>query len=158
VVSYTTSFGAGLSDAFLVKTDANGNIGSCGIVRNVNPTVTIISPIISVSSVSPSVSSPDPTVTSPDVDVTSPTIAVSVPCFLSISESCQIASGLITPYKGGIKVSGSGELEVKVYNVSGVMVKFAKGKDEVKLELSRGVYFVEVVSGGKVLREKVVIR
>jgi hypothetical protein len=158
VVSYTTSFGAGLSDAFLVKTDANGNIGSCGIVRNVNPTVTIISPIISVSSVSPSVSSPDPTVTSPDVDVTSPTIAVSVPCFLSISESCQIASGLITPYKGGIKVSGSGELEVKVYNVSGVMVKFAKGKDEVKLELSRGVYFVEFVSGGKVLREKVVIR
>ena len=28
----------------------------------------------------------------------------------------------------------------------------------VKLELSRGVYFVEVISGGKVIREKVVIR
>ena len=47
---------------------------------------------------------------------------------------------------------------MKVYNVSGVLVKSVKGKDEVKLELSRGVYFVEVVSGGKVLREKVVIR
>jgi hypothetical protein len=47
---------------------------------------------------------------------------------------------------------------VKVYNVSGVMVKSIKGKDEVKLELSRGVYFVEVVSGGKVIRERVIIR
>jgi len=28
----------------------------------------------------------------------------------------------------------------------------------VKLELSRGVYFVEVVSGGKVIRERVIIR
>ena len=47
---------------------------------------------------------------------------------------------------------------MKVYNVSGVMVKSARGKNEVKLELSRGVYFVEVISGGKVIREKVVIR
>jgi hypothetical protein len=47
---------------------------------------------------------------------------------------------------------------VKVYNVSGVLVKSVKGKNEVKIELSRGVYFVEVVSGGKVIREKVVIR
>jgi len=81
-----------------------------------------------------------------------------IPCPSTISESCQIASGLITPYKGGIKVSGSGEFEVKVYNVSGVMVKSAKGKNEVRLELSRGVYFVEVISGGKVIRERVIIR
>ena len=47
---------------------------------------------------------------------------------------------------------------MKVYNVSGVMVKSVKGKDEVKFELSRGVYFVEVVSGDRVLREKVIIR
>jgi hypothetical protein len=55
-------------------------------------------------------------------------------------------------------VSRSGEFEVKVYNVSGGIVKSVKGKDEVKLDLSRGVYFVEVISGGKVIREKVVIR
>jgi len=42
--------------------------------------------------------------------------------------------------------------------VSGVMVKSAKGKNEVRLELSRGVYFVEVISGGKVIRERVIIR
>jgi hypothetical protein len=47
---------------------------------------------------------------------------------------------------------------VKVYNVSGGIVKSVKGKNEVKLELLSGVYFVEVVSGDRVLREKVVIR
>jgi hypothetical protein len=154
VAGYTELFGTG--DAFLVKTDANGNISSCSIVQSASPTVT--SPSLTVTTPSPSVSSPSPTVTSPSLTVTSPTPTVNAPCPSNISESCQITSGLITPYKGGIKVSGSGEFEVKVYNISGVMVKSIKGKDEVKLELSRGVYFVEVVSGGKVIREKVVIR
>ncbi len=162
LAGWTTSFGAGGADIFLIKTDANGDIGSCGIVGNVTPTVTTPSP--TVTTPSPSVYSVSPTVTSPSLTVTTPTLTVNAPCPLSddnelgISESCKPVSGLITPYKGGIKVSGSGEFEVKVYNVSGVMVKSIKGKDEVKLELSRGVYFVEVVSGGKVLREKVIIR
>ena len=156
VAGLTTSFGAGSEDIFLIKTDANGDIGSCVIVGNASPTETEPSP--TVNTLSPSVSSLSPTVNSVSPTVTSPTLTISVPCFSNISESCQIASGIITQYKGGIKVSGSGELEVKVYNVSGVMVKSIKGKNEVKLELSRGVYFVEVISGGKVIREKVVIR
>jgi hypothetical protein len=163
VAGYTWSFGAGSGDFFLIKTDANGDIGSCGIVGNPTPTVntpspTVTTPSPTVNTPSPSVSSPSLSVNSPSPTVTSPTLTVSVPCPLSISESCQIASGLITPYKGGIKVSKSREFEVKVYNVSGGMVKSIKGKDEVKLDLSRGVYFVEVISGGKVLREKVVVR
>jgi len=162
VAGWANSFGAGNFDIFLVKTDANGNIGSCGIVRNVSPTVT--TPSVTVNTPSPSVSSPSLTANSVSPTVASPTLTVTAPCPLSednelgISESCKPVSGLITPYKGGIKVSGSGEFEVKVYNVSGSIVKSLKGKDEVKLELSRGVYFVEVVSGGKVIREKVVIR
>jgi len=156
VAGETWSFGTGDYDFFLIKTDANGNIGSCSIIQNASPTETTPSPTVTTPSFS--VSSPSPAINSPSPTVTSPTLTVSEPCPLSISESCQIVSGIITPYKGGIKVRGSGEFEVKVYNVSGGMVKFAKGKDEVKLELSRGVYFVEVVSGGRVLREKVVIR
>jgi hypothetical protein len=153
----------GEKDIILIKTDANGDIGpSCSIVRSVSPTVNTVSP--TVNTPTPSVSSPSPTVNSIFPTVTSLTPIVNAPCPLSddnelgISESCQIVSGLITPYKGGIKVSRSGEFEVKVYNVSGVIVKSLKGKDEVKLELSRGVYFVEVVSGNRVLREKVIIR
>jgi hypothetical protein len=155
VAGYTWP-GASYSDVFLVKTDANGNIGSCEIVRNANPTVNTVSP--TVTTPSPSVSSVSPIVNSVSPTVRTPTPTVSSPCPLSISEFCQPVSGIITQYKGGIKVSGSGEFEVKVYNVSGVMVKSAKGKNEVKLELSRGVYFVEVISGGKTIREKVVIR
>jgi len=156
VAGYTYSFGAGGLDIFLIKTDANGNIGSCSIVQNVNPTVNTVSPTVTTPSLS--VSSPSPTVNSISPTVTSPTFNVSEPCSLSISEFCQPVSGIITQHKGGIKVSGSGEFEVKVYNVSGGIVKSVKGKNEVKLELSRGVYFVEVVSGGKVIRERVIIR
>jgi hypothetical protein len=161
VVGTTESFGAD-GDIFLIKTDANGNIGSCGIVRNVTPPVNTVSPTVTTPSIY--AYSPSLGVTSPSPNVTSITPAVTAPCPLSddnelgISESCKPVSGLITPYKGGIKVSGSGEFEVKVYNVSGIMVKSVKGTNEVKLELSRGVYFVEVVSGGKVIREKVIIR
>jgi TolB-like protein len=156
VAGGTESFGAGRSDIFLIKTDANGNIGSCSIVQNVSPTVNTVSP--TVNTLTPSVSSVSPTVNLVSPTVTSPTLTVSEPCPLFISESYQIISGIITPYKGGIKVRGSGEFEVKVYNVSGGVVKSVKGKNEVKLELSRGVYFVEVISGGKTIREKVVIR
>jgi hypothetical protein len=162
VVGTTESFGVGSADILLIKTDANGNIGSCGIVRNVTPPVNTVSP--TVTTLPLYAYSPSLGVTSPSPNFTPITPAVTAPCPLSddnelgISESCKPVSGLITPYKGGIKVSGSGEFEVKVYNVSGVMVKSVKGTNEVKLELSRGVYFVEVVSGGKVIREKVVIR
>jgi hypothetical protein len=156
VAGYTASFGAGSDDFFFIKTDASGDIGSCSIVQNVSPTV--ITPSPTVTTPSPSISSPSPTVTSPSITVTSPTLTVSAPCFSTISESCQIVSGLTTQYKGGIKITKSGEFEVKVYNVSGGVVKSVKGKNEVKLELSRGVYFVEVIAGGKTIREKVIIR
>ena len=80
------------------------------------------------------------------------TLTVSAPCPLSedkeleVSESCQS------------RIKGAGDFEVKIYKATGKLVKALKGKNEVKLELSRGVYFVEVISGDRVLREKVIIR
>ena len=88
MAGWTRSFGAGGYDIFLIKTDANGDIGSCSIVRSGSPTVNTSSPF--VSSVSPIVNSVSPT-------VTTPTITVSEPCPLSISEFCQCVSGIITP-------------------------------------------------------------
>jgi hypothetical protein len=158
IVAGDSPLGMGLWDIFLIKTDANGNIGSCAVVQVQDITPTVTTPSLTLNIVSPSFNNVSPTIFSVSPTVTSPTFTVSEPCFSNISEFCQPVSDLITLYKGGIKVSRSGEFEVKVYNISGVMVKSVKGKDEVKLELSRGVYFVEVISGGKVLREKVLIR
>ena len=158
IVAGDSPLGMGLWDIFLIKTDANGNIGSCAAVQVQDITPTVTTPSLTLNTVSPSVNNVSPTILSVSPTVTSPTFTVSEPCFSNISESCQIVSGIITQYKGGIKVSGSGEFEVKVYNVNGVMVKFIKGTNEVKLELSRGVYFVEVVSDRKLIREKVVVR
>ncbi len=101
VAGGTASFGAGGADLFLIKTEANGDIGSCSIIQNVSPTVT--TPSLTVTTPSPSVSSVSPIVNSVSPTVTSPTLTVSEPCPLSISKSCQITSGIITPYKGGIK-------------------------------------------------------
>jgi hypothetical protein len=92
----------------------------------------------------------------PSLTVADVTLTINAPC--PLSESCQSRIRAIETYKGGIRVKGAGDFEVKIYKATGKLVKALKGKDEVKLELSRGVYFVEVISGGKVLREKVLIR
>ncbi len=78
VASTTISFGAGSWDIFFVKTDANGNVGSCSIVQDASPTVN--NAPFSVNSQSPDVSSPSFTVNSVSPTVTSPNPTVSAPC------------------------------------------------------------------------------
>jgi hypothetical protein len=100
----------------------------------------------------------------PSLTVADVTLTVNAPCPLSedkeleVSESCQRRIRSIETYKGGIRIKGAGDFEVKIYKATEKLLKALKGKNKVKLELSRGVYFVEVVSGGRVLREKVMIR
>jgi len=70
----------------------------------------------------------------PFLTVANMTLTVSAPCPLSedkeleVSESCQS------------RIKGAGDFEVKIYKATGKLVKALKGKNEVKLELSRGVY------------------
>jgi hypothetical protein len=78
VAGATYSFSVGSWDIFLIKTDANGNMGSCSIVQDVSPTVRTFSP--TVNTPSPTVRSVSPTVRSQSPTVTSPTPTVNAPC------------------------------------------------------------------------------
>jgi hypothetical protein len=70
----------------------------------------------------------------PSLTVADVTLTVSAPCPLSedkeleVSESCQS------------RIKGAGDFEVKIYKATGKLVKVFKGKNEVKIELSRSVY------------------
>jgi hypothetical protein len=139
-----------------------GNIGTCGIVQNVSLTPSTLT--LNTVSFSPRVWTPTYNTSVPSLTVDNVTLTVNAPCPLSedkeleVSESFQSRIRAIETYKGGIRIRGAGDFEVKIYKATGKLVKALKGKDEVKIELSRGVYLVEVVSGDRVLREKVIIR
>jgi len=163
VAGRTSSFGAGSNDVFLLKTDANGNIGTCAIVGSVTPTVTTPSP--TETSPTPTVDSPTPTVTTPSPTVTSPTPTTNSPCplssegELSVEEGTSVCSNdVLKVGKGHITVSSIGEFRVKIYDVRGNVVKDVEGKGVLRISLKKGVYFVEVVSKDIKRVERVVVR
>jgi len=159
VAGGTHSFGAGYEDVFLLKTDANGNIGTCAIVGSVTPTVN--TPTTTETNPTPTETSPTINITTPSPTVTSPTLAVSEPCPLSISEGQRFDgcfADVVRVGKGHITVSSMGEFRVKIYDVSGNVVKDVEGKGVLRISLKKGVYFVEVVSKEIKRAERVIVR
>jgi len=160
VAGWTESFGAGIYDVFLLKTDANGNIGTCEIVGSVTPTVNTPSP--TVTNPTPIVNSPTPTITTPSLTFTSPTLSVSEPCpSSSISEEQRFDgcfADVLRVGKGHITVSSVGEFRVKIYDVSGNVVKDVEGRGVLRISLKKGVYFVEVLSREGKKTQRVIVR
>jgi len=160
VAGWTESFGAGIYDVFLLKTDANGNIGTCEIVGSVTPTVN--TPTTTETNTTPTETSPTPTLTTPSPTVTSPTLSVSEPCpSSSISEGQRFDgcfADVLRVGKGHITVSSIGEFRVKIYDVSGNVVKDVEGKGVLRISLKKGIYFVEVLSKEGKTARKVIVR
>ncbi len=159
VAGGTYSFGAGGYDLFILKTDANGNIGSCDIVKSVSPTVNTPSP--TVTSPTPYETSPTLTVTSPTLTVTTPSLTVNSPCPLSTLEGQSFDgcyADVLSIGRGQISVKMAGEFAVKIYDVRGSLVKEVKGKDRINVKLERGVYFVEIIKDERRINRKVVLR
>jgi len=158
VAGWAFFVGAESTDVFLLKTDTNGNIGTCAIG---SPTPTVTTPTPTETNPTLTVTSPTPTVTTPSPTVTSPTLSVSEPCPLSISEEQRFDgcfADVLRVGKGHITVSSIGEFRVKVYDVSGNVVKDVEGRGELRISLKKGVYFVEVSSREIKRVERVVVR
>jgi len=159
VAGVTFSFGAVGADVFLLKTDANGNIGTCAIVGSVTPTVN--TPTTTETNPTLIVDSPTPDTTTPTVTEISPILAVSEPCPISISEGQRFDgcfADVLRVGKGHITVSSIGEFRVKIYGVRGNVVKDVEGRGELRISLKKGVYFVEVLSKEIKRVERVIVR
>jgi len=160
VVGFTYSFGGGSADVFLLKTDTNGNIGTCAIVGSPTPTVNTLGLI----EISPTLAagSPTPIITNLSPTVTSPTLTVNEPCpSSSISEEQRFDgcfADVLRVEKGHITVRSIGEFRVKIYDVSGNVVKDVEGKGVLRISLKKGVYFVEVLSKEGKKTQRVILR
>jgi hypothetical protein len=161
----TYSFGAGGMDVFFVRTDANGNIGSCPIVRSVSPSVT--SPSINVTNISVSTYSPTISVSNVSFSVSSPTLTENTICYYSsISEQNNTNCSYYINYKDNklhINLLKPNHVEFKVYSIDGKIVYnkplelLQAGEYDYKLKLRKGMYLLRIRVGNETKTFKIVV-
>jgi len=153
LAGYTQSFGAGLLDFMVVKTDTGGNVSTCPVG---NPIPTEISQYMVVSAISPIITSLS-LGSNVSPGITNPTIITGGCPTTSISEGCFSNNSTISLGKGYITVTQPGEFEVKIYDIKGKVVKRVGASNSVKIHLQSGIYFVEVLTEKAKVINKVII-
>jgi hypothetical protein len=175
IVGNTYSFGAGDQDILFIKTDKNGNLGSCSIVGSPTPTVTSPSP--TVTTPSPSTFSPTISVANASITVTSPTISVSDVCPLTSTpseSSVPLQFKLLQNYPNPFNSTTTipfllpqrTNVTLKVYDVFGreiatlINKEFDAGEHSIQFnanDLPTGVYFYRLQAGNFIEQKKMIL-
>jgi hypothetical protein len=157
------SFGVGSADAYLIKTDANGN-SDC---NERNAATIVITPPTIVGSTATVVSSTNTIVKTPATIVGNGGV-VTAPCSVGVSEIQPQQSSISiypNPAHDNFTITineelGIGKWDLGIYDVTGRVVheqKIHSQLSTVNCQLNAGIYFVKVTAGKRVYAGKLVV-
>jgi hypothetical protein len=175
LTGYTESFGVDPYDILLIKTDSNGNIGSCSMVGNATPTVT--TPSLTVTTQILITSSANFISTNASITVTSPTITISdvcpltsVPSESSIPLQFKLLQNYPNPFNSTTTIPfllpQRTNVILKVYDIFGreiatlINKEFDAGEHSIQFntnDLSTGVYFYRLQAGNFIEQKKMIL-
>ncbi|MGZ3862732.1 MAG: T9SS type A sorting domain-containing protein [Bacteroidia bacterium] len=154
----TSSYGNGNYDAYLIKTDANGNSGC--MQNNGHPVIT--SPSALVSSTATQIFPPQTFMSNTPTILTKGIPAYDVCGSIGITKY-NTGSILIypNPSSGTFYISGNdlaGEMKVTIYDQLGKLYKNISAASPIEINLpSAGVYLVRIDADGKVQNRKILV-
>jgi hypothetical protein len=177
ISGYTSSFGSIYRDFILIKTDGNGDLNFCSIVKSVTPTVNTISLSISNPTFSTSAYDISAEDALPITTVTSPTISISEICPLTSvpsESSTPLQFKLLQNYPNPFNSTTTipfwlpqrTNVILKVYDVFGREIatlinrEFDAGEHSIQFnanDLPTGVYFYRLQAGNFIEQKKMIL-
>ena len=175
LTGYTESFGVDPYDILLIKTDSNGNIGSCSMVGNATPTVTtpsltVTTQILITSSVNFISTNASITVTSPTITISDVCPLTSVPSESSVPLQFKLLQNYPNPFNSTTTIPfllpQRTNVTLKVYDVFGreiatlINKEFDAGEHSIQFnanDLPTGVYFYRLQAGNFVEQKKMIL-